>query len=64
MSLDLKEKVAIPLTREEWAVVVFGLSALSHGPKINGIAERLAGHIQQCAAPLGVMVRTLEANRP
>lgn len=63
MPLDLNEKISIPLTREEWAVVIFGLASVNHAPPIDVIAETLCDKIQFCAAPLGVLVRVLAKAR-
>ena len=62
MALDLEEKISIYFTREEWAVIAIGLAYASHGPKMDAIAERLLGNVQGCAAPVGVIVRTLAKN--
>jgi hypothetical protein len=62
MALDLNEKIGIHFTREEWAVILIGLAHVSHGPKIDAIAEKLTSNVQGCAAPVGVLVRTLAKN--
>lgn len=62
MPLDLEEKIGCHFTREEWAVIAVGLAYVSHGPKMDAIAERLLGNVQHAAAPVGVIVRTLAKN--
>ncbi len=62
MALDLNEKIGIHFTREEWAVIVIGLSHVGPTQKIDEISDWLTQQIQHAAAPVGVIVRTLTKN--
>lgn len=63
--IDLAENIRMALTREEWAVILVGLSNVpdNSAPRLKKMADRLTDHIQQHAAPVGVLVRVLRALR-
>lgn len=53
---NLDEAIGIHLTREEWAVVLMGLSFLpTSNARIHGVAQTLSGLIQNAAAPVSVI---------